>query len=152
MERGRGKSLPLQEYELTLLSFSHPDSLGPTMMPSQPRLPGPALLERPAALLVVLPTPWGQVRRQFRHPNLHHHPPSCSLAEMSSPTQSHGQNIPEVGVTVCRALAPSVFLGSFVLTLRPLSPYMSLAILCSRTRSQDSCLFVGHWGHLTWPR
>ena len=84
--------------------------------------------------MVVLPIPWGQVRRQFRHPNLHHHPPSCSLAEMTSPTQSHGQNIPEVGVTACRALAPSIFLGSFVLTLRPLSLYMSLAILCSRTR------------------
>lgn len=53
---------------------------------------------------------------------------------MTSPTQSHGENIPEVGVTIYRALVPSIFLGSFVLTLRPLSLHMSLAILCSRTR------------------
>lgn len=127
-------SLHLQKQQLTPAVSSLPGSCGLPTMPACP--PGPFWRGRSvpthqeAAVLLVMPTQ-GAGQKGPRRPRatLLSVPPRGAPA---SPTQGHGENIPEVEETLPRAAMPSDFLDSFVLTPGPLSLHLSLAVLCPR--------------------
>ena len=158
---GGGKRLHLQKHQLTFVFLTHPGFLRPTALPSQPRPPVPALRGEDGARLCLqrgspaggLAHPRGAGQKVTAQTLTHaHHPPSCSITEMTRLSLSH----PEPWRELSRSRSDH---------LEGPSTQRSLWLVCSHPQTSvltyvpgrpcpspppktpsHSSVFVGYWG------
>lgn len=158
---GGGESLYLQKHQLTFVFLTHPGFLGPTAMPSQPRPPVPALRGEDGVRLHLqrgspaggLAHTRGADQKVTAETLTHaHHPPSCSITEMTRLSLSHPKPWREISRSRSDHLeGPSTQRLLWLVCSHPQTsvPTYVPGRPCPsppRKTPSHSSVFVGYWG------